>query len=195
MAEHDDTFDRFLRIAYEHGVRESPIEADHADPVTVPSELARRVLIDARATSSHLLVGRILRAADSRLWSVDDLVRDAGRYGDQVGEFLEQPGDPSRVPPSAIARLVWRAGLAASAWRDLVRQAATSYAGVRTAPPDQLAWGRTSGLSEDERARVLAQLSGSRDSEAAREAGKAFTQRVEEAWTALTTGSTPTEAM
>ena len=185
MADSTDRFDDFLRLAFASGVPEPKYEADAADAEAVPSELVSSILAEARWGSSKLLADRIVRAAQRIGWSPEDLAHEAVGQEAEASQFLSTGGDPRQLSPPALSRLLWRARLRLPAWKELLSQAIASYVVFRRPVEGDVVWGRTTGLSGDQRADALSEAEVERDPVRAKRVANDFVEEVVEAWTNL----------
>lgn len=180
-----DKFDDFLHSAFVGGVAEPEYEEDAARPEPVPSELVTSVLAQTRKESSRLLAKRMVAAAERIGWSPEDLVHEAVGQEQEARQFLSTGGDPRRLSPHSVARLLWTIRLKPSAWKALLGQAIASYVVFRRPVEEDVVWGRTTGLSGDERADALIGVEVSRDPDRARRVANEFVEEVIDAWTTL----------
>jgi hypothetical protein len=185
MSDEKDRFDDFLHLAFAEGVDEPEYEADAAEAEPVPSELVSSVLAEARAESSRLLATRMVKAAERAGWSLEDLAYEAVGEEQEARQFLASGGDPRQLTASALARLLWRARLTLSAWKELLGQAVAGYVVFRRPEEGDVIWGRTTGLSGDQRAEALSGAEVERDPERAKRVADEFVEEVVEAWTTL----------
>jgi hypothetical protein len=177
-----DKFDDFLHAAFAGGIAEPEYEADAAEPEPVSSELETSILAQTRNESSRLLARRMVAAATSIGWSPEDLVHEAVDQEREARQFLATGGDPRQLSPRALARLLWTAGLRPSAWKALLSQAVASYVVFRRPVQGDVVWGRTTGLTGDERADALLGAEVQRDPERASRVAEEFVEEVVEAW-------------
>lgn len=190
MSEPTDSLDEFLSMAFVAGVAEPEYEFDAAKPEPVPSEVMESILKATREESSRLLARCMQRAAQRMGWSSDDLAYEAVGEEREAGHFLAKGGDPRRLLPVSWARLLWRARLTPSLWKGLLRQAVASYVVIHLPAEGDVVWGRTTGLSGDERADELSRLPGTepiRDPKRAKSVASEFVEEVFEEWTNLRT--------
>jgi hypothetical protein len=180
-----DRFDDFLRLAFGEGVSEPEYEADAAEAEAVPSELVSSILADARRESSKLLASRIVAAAHRVKWSAEDLAHEAPGQEQEARQFLATGGDPRQLSPSSLARLLWQARLKLPAWKELLGQAVASYVVFRRPVEGDVVWGRTTGLSGDQRADALSGAEVVRDPVHAKRVADEFVEEVVEEWTSL----------
>jgi len=180
-----DRFDEFLRAAFAGGIAEPVYEADVAEPAPLSSELVTSILAQARNESSRLLASGLVAAATRIGWSPEDLVHEAVGQEQEARQFLSTGGDPRRLSPGALARMLWTVRLRPTAWKSLLRQAVASYVVFHRPVQGDVVWGRTTGLSGDERADALLGAEVERDPERARSVADEFVEEVAEAWMTL----------
>jgi hypothetical protein len=80
---------------------------------------------------------------------------------------------------------LWTAGLKPGAWKALLGQAVASYTVFRRPVEGEVVWGRTTGLSGDERADAVSDAEFDRNPERASRVANDFVDEVIEAWTTL----------
>lgn len=184
--EKTDPFEKFLQEAFSEGVAEPEYAADSAGPETVPEELRAALVASAKQESSRLLVDRIAEAVGRFGGSLDELAEEALDEVEEAHEFLTAGGDPRVLSPSGHARLLKAAGLDVPAWKGLLTQAIASYIGFRRPTETDVVWGRTTGLSGDDRADALTGAEGIRDPERAKQVADQFVEEVIDEWTTMT---------
>lgn len=181
----DDRFEDFLRLAFTGGVGEPEYEADSAEPEAVRPELVNSILAETRRESSRLLARRLTEAAERTGWSLEDLAHEAIGEEQEARRFLTSGGDPRQLSPSGLARLLWRARLTLPAWKELLVQAVASHVAFRRPVEGDVIWGRTTGLTGDERADALSRAEVERDPVRAKRMADEFVEEVFEEWTNL----------
>jgi hypothetical protein len=181
----DDRFEDFLRLAFAGGIGEPEYEVDSAEPEPVRPGLVRSILAETRRESSRLLARRLTKAAEHIEWSLEDLAHEATGEEQEARRFLTSGGDPRQLSAAGLARLLWRARLTLSAWKELLAQAVASHVVFRRPAEGDLIWGRTTGLTGDERADTLSGAEVERDPERARRVADEFVEEVVEEWTNL----------
>lgn len=175
-------FDEFLFQAYAAGVQEPSYGADSAPPLAVPKELTARVMRATKSASLALLADRVLSYGKSFGWDADELKYEAVGYETQAEKFLAGKGDPRTLTAEGVARLFHLVGLPLADWRTLLTQAVAGY--VTFPASGGQALGRTSGLSDEERATALSGEEAKDPLRASRVAND-FVEEVIEAWTNL----------
>ena len=185
MQDETDRFDDFLYTCFAGGIVEPDYEADVAGPEAISPELATSILAQTRKESSRLFSRRMVAAAKGIGWSPEDLVHEAVGQEQEARVFLSTGGDPRQLSPRALAQQLWTVGLEPSTWRTLLGQAVASYVVFRRPAEGDVVWGRTTGLTGDERADALAGAEVRRDPERARRVADEFVEEVVEAWAIL----------
>lgn len=180
-----DKFDDFLHLAFAGGVAEPQYDEDAAGPEPVSSDLVTSILAQTRMESSRLLAKRMVAAAKRIGWSPEDLVHEAVGQEQEASQFLSTGGDPRRLSPHSLARLLWTIRLNPSAWKALLGQAIASYVVFRRPAEEDVVWGRTTGLSGDELGDGLLGVEVSRDPNRARRVADEFVEEVIDEWTTL----------
>ncbi len=187
MTGSDDAFERELERAFSAGIHEPEYPADHAHPEVVPDWLVFEVVARARERSTELLAERLRQAAEEVRWTVDELASEARGQEGEAREFLRGWKSPRSLRPRSLAALLWRSELEPPQWQTLLAQAVASSF-LFAAPTEEQVWGRTTGLSDEERGEALADR-GDRDAERAGRLAKIFVEEVIEEWTTLMSGT------
>lgn len=185
MPEEMDGFDDFLLRAFESGVGKPEYKADMAQPEEIPPELASSILAQVRGESSRILAGRIVAGGDRAGWSIEDLIYEAVDEEREARQFLSAGGDPRRLSPRSLARLIWAARLEQSRWGELLGQAVADYIVSRRPIHGEVLWGRTTGLTGDQRAEALLGDEVERDPIQVRRLADEFVEEVIDAWKIL----------
>ncbi len=183
MDDSADHLDELLKEAL--GLSQCGLDpAEDAEPVAIKPALYASILDSAAKLSSELLASAIVKSASLQDWSIDDLAEEAGGDRDVARAFLTQGGDPRRLRPRIMARLLWRADLDPRGVVELINQAVVSYARYPELQTG-MTWARTAGLSGEERTRALDAESRTRDPERAATDARLYFEDVMSVWQKL----------
>lgn len=153
----------------------------NAEPAPVPAELRARVLQNANSYSSELLGERLREAAGLAGLTVEDVTDGMGSQSAVARDLIMGRGDPRTLPSRLWAKLFARIGLDPRTIAVLFRQTVAGHT-VFTRPSEAQVFGRTKGLSDEERVSALSLGEVYRDPvRAGREAAN-FLDEVIEAW-------------
>lgn len=180
-----DPLDDLLRQAFEAGIPEPEYAADQASPVDVPADLRARLLQRASDASSEILGVRLREAGEAAGWTMDELAAEVAEHAGNASILLTGHGDPRRLPAHDLARLFRLVDLDPSEWSELLAQAVASHM-LFSQPLQGQVWGRTTGLTGQERAEAL--VSGTppiRDPDRARKVAQDFVEEVIDEWKSL----------
>jgi hypothetical protein len=186
----DDRLEKLLKQAFAEGLAEPTSEGDQATGEPVPADLRRSLLERARTLTGELLALELLEAGDPLGWGFDELVAEAADYEREARELLLGHGDPLDFPPEVLARLFWRVELDPADWDELLAQFVVTSVTFGSAA-EGFARGRTSGLAESERGKMLDPSASQRDPYRAGRVAAAFVEEVIDEWTVLSRGTSP----
>jgi len=171
-----DRLGHLLRRAFESGV--------DAQPVPVPEALRERIIERAGTYSGELLGEKLRQAASAAGWSLGDLAAEAGSRASDARRVLAGEGDPQCLEAKLWGKLLARIDLNPAVIRDLFKQTVSSYV-IFSKPVEGQVFGRTTGLSCEDRASALASGDVVRDPDRAGRVAEAFVADVTEAWERL----------
>ena len=178
--------DEFLHIAFSAGVPDTVDRAEPTEAMDVPPALRHRVLERSTRASSDFLAEKIIEAGRASGWTSDELAYEAIDHEREARLVLTGSGDPRDVSALGMAQIFVSAGLKPDEWEPLLTQATASFVTFPSAGPKVL--GRTTGLTPEERARVLG--GEVRDPARAQRVARNFVEEVTEAWAMLQSGRT-----
>src|SRR5438132_1940560 len=154
MPEPRDPLDELLRRAFKAGFPDPEYEADDAPPTEVLPELRARAIEEARQFSTRLLARKLCSAGEEVGWNIDDLASEAVGCESEAKRFLLGEGTPGELEPRHLAKIFFRARFEPDEWEILLFQAVASQVIHQGAQGGEI-WGRTTGLSDLQRAKRL----------------------------------------